>query len=637
MPAVDPPAEPDGLGRGRAAPDSPRRTGDQARAPRPMSPPLLFLLARPGRWGVPAAGALVVVVGWLLTRTSFFYADDFLYASLFSEPWSAAQLSRSYFGHLGPAFALLSTVFYHWFGLDWSAATVVMLGCLLGLSVATRRLVDATLGRRTLLGILAGVSVALTPAIVTQVLWWGAAITQVIPLAAGLSAMGCLVRWIRTGRPTHLVGLALMFGLALAFFEKAVVFSAYAFLWALLAVDAGVPWRERVANAAGRWPAWAILAILSAIDLAVYFAGPYRADSGPSAPVGALASFVVRGVTLGAIPSLFGVDLQGASAPVVAGVATLTLLAMAHAAVRLIRSAPSTRNVLGFAVLATAVGQVPLAIGRAAITGGDGGRLLRYQMEPVAIVLVSFAVALGQACLQCDGDLARAVSAGHGASPVRGVPRWLRLARLVAPLLVLLWSGTMVAAVRANPGALSRTWATNVREQWPSDPPPMVDGPVDHGFVYDWMHPYNLRSRVLATMGLAATFTVNPQGTWAIDSQGQLGPAAFAASTSSEATACARPGAPAVVNIEHPAGESTLVELQYAADTKASFGVSTGTPAQDVNLQGLAARTEVPAGRGAVVFQWLGRNDLKQLVVHSLSGQVCINQISVGDLVVRRG
>ncbi len=562
--------------------------------------------------------------GIAVARTSFFFADDFLFGAFFVErPVTLDLLLRSYFGHLVPANALFASLFYKSVGLNWTVSAILMVALLVLGSVAVTRLLDAWRGRRRVF-VLAGAAFGLSIGVLTMVAWWGASLGNLVPLVAGISFLGSMTRWDANRRLRHLVAAMLMFTLAVLFFEKALFFAVYAMLWSVIVLDSGKPMAERVRRSFGRWQLWIPVGVVSAAVTFVYVTGEYRSESGATAPLTVLATFIVRGIVLGLVPSVFGLDLQE---PVWAA-ARLPLAIAANVVVLgfIAWSIGRSRRNVGvwvFVALAILLGEIPLAVGRAGLYGTDGGRLLRYQIEGSLFLVIGAAAAVTNAQRAVSGAGPRArkrISAGTGA--VAGV----------SVLLVGVALATSVTAfVRANPGTASRHWVDGFTASWPQDRTVvMVDGPLPANFMFDWTYPYSMASKSLPQLVDNVEFTTSVEGAWAMGPDGSVGPFAFDASQEWQVVQCADAGQPVTVPIDDASTGPRQLLIEYRADGVGDVQIVAGVGEALGDTSGLSPVFTTSAGRGAFVMTVRPGTTIDTVRVSSEVPGFCVDSVSVG-------
>jgi hypothetical protein len=480
---------------------------------------------------------------WVAGR-SFFFADDFVYGHLLTtEPMSLGLLLRSCFGHLVPGFIALDWTFNRTVGMNWAAATAVIVAAQLGTTVALVRLLSALRGR-SWGNLLAAALVAFSLAFTAQSLWWGAVVTNLVPLAATVATLGCFARWVTRGHQRHLVAMAVMFGIAVAFYEKSVLTAAYVGLLSLLVLDAGLPWRRRWATTLRRWPAWLILGVIAGADLAVYATGPYLAEAGAAPSPRSLLGFLLLSFPEGLVPSLFGFlprELSGGSGTAVLVVTNAVVLAL------VVWSSLRSRRALQawiFFALCYLLNQGVLGRGRVGLMGVHMGTQLRYQMENVVFFAIALAVTL---------PLVAAL--GRRLVPAGPRRRWAAgaVALVGLPLFLVPWSQGLRAETAASPGVATRPYMDTLRASYDAQASRTPDLAFVAGDVVpDWvvhsgMAPFNRFDLILPQVLPAARFDETADRVLAVAQDGTVHEALFAATTPVELSgACLTEGAPAI-------------------------------------------------------------------------------------------
>ncbi len=583
---------------------------------------VMAMSLRASAWELVGTVALIGAFAFLVASTSFFYADDFLYGSLFGESgFDRALLLRSYFGHLVPGFVVLDWNFYKFAGMSWPIASLIVSASLAGLALALTRLLDATVGLRRI-NLIGGAGAALSLALLPLVLWWGAAITNLIPLALGISFLGCVTRWIRTGRRRYLLSAVLMYALALSFYEKSLLFSAYAVFWTVLVVDSGVPFAERLRRLVRRWPLWAAVFCLSAIVLGLYLLGAYREESGATATPWELLEFVIRGVGLGLIPSLFGLDLQSPTWGEWVGPLAVTTFAAVLSFVWW--STRRTKTVLGawiFGALAVILGQVPVAIGRASISGADGGRLLRYQIEGVVFVIVvavMVAVAVSESRPTRARDISMRARVGGG---------------MIVVVIVAMWSISMAQTIRSNPGAAAKGWMASLDFSWPDESPVrLIDSPMPDSFLYSWQYPFNMASVAVPLLKDDVVITTDPAGAWMVSGTRGIVPFEFLEETSAATITCAPPGGEATAPLPSAVIGPGYLKIAYESEASGALLVSTGAGEEWVDPAGIDQVFSAHEGQGELVAFVREGTRVELVRVVALDSGICLTEIAYGQL-----
>ncbi len=259
-----------------------------------------------GRAVLLVAAALIaaqlILRGWV-AASGFFYWDDFLLIGrVSSQPvLSSDLLFTSHDGHVMPLAFVLTWLVTEVAPLNWAVAVLVLVALQALASLAVLRLLVVLLGVRA--RILGPLSFSLfVPLSVPAFAWWSAAVNA-LPLQIALAWVSAdAVRLVRTGRRGYAVSGAVVFAVALLFFEKSVVVLPVAFAVAVLAAHvSGGSVRDAARRGAALWTAGgAVLLAWSACFLLV-IQRP-RGLSAPEHP-GSLWS---RALSDGLVPALFG-------------------------------------------------------------------------------------------------------------------------------------------------------------------------------------------------------------------------------------------------------------------------------------------------------------------------------------------
>jgi hypothetical protein len=401
--------------------------------------------------------------------------------------------------------------------------------------------------------------------------WWAATLSPQIAVVACVSAWGCAMRYDRSRRLRHLLSLLVMFGVAVSFFEKSVVVSAYVGLFVLIVGTHATDetWRQRVHRVRRLWPVWTVFVVVSAIDLAFYFAGDYLGEAGRPAGTAQTLEYLARSLPEGVLPSLFGAAHPTTGLP---GPSWLTPLAATAAAGSVVlwtslRSGLSRRAWLWF-LLSAGLSQVLVARGRLSIQGTDAVVAnLRYQVDPAYLFLVALTVAL---------------PAAMATVPARRRGR-LALAAALAPLVALpLWVDTVRTLSAESPGAYSRLHLHQLRESRLPAGTVFLDMAVPEYLVPPAMYPWNLASTVYPIARPGVDVSHDPRGASWIAPDGSILPVRL-----HDITAPADPGcllaSDGPVEVVPPPGADLegvtpplLLSLRHATRNPTSFVLAVG-------------------------------------------------------------
>jgi hypothetical protein len=587
---------------------------------------------RAARWGL--FGAHVLLLAWLASR-SFFFSDDFLYGSLLRDASLDKELLiRSWFGHLVPGFIAADWTFIRVVGLNWPIAAALMVAVTLAATVSVVRLLEALCGRvwRTLV---VSALFAFSLMITTQVLWWGAVMTNIVPLAASIATLGSFVRWARSGRGRHLVSMTACFVLAVSFYEKSILTAAYVGLLSLLVLDAGLPWRDRVRTTLRRWPAWVLLGGIAIVDVGWYLTHDYLIEAGTPPTARDLAAFLFHSFTEGFAPSFLGMHQPGVS---LLGSPLLTMLVadallLGVAVVTSLRSRRALEAWVFFA-LAYLLNQAVLGRGRVAIIGPHMGTLLRYQLENTVLFCIALAVAAPYL---------------RGAWPRRWAPRlrgraltsWAVFAVLAA-LLAPLWVVSLREEMRVSTGIAAREWFDTVRgtlaEQRRENPDlAVVDGVVPGWLVYAQMAPFNRYERVLPQVLGDVPFTRTEDRGLSIDESGTVHPVAFeTAADLGGAGTCLTPGTgSARVELKLPEllpEQLWFVDVQYTAEAGSALRIQVDNQGVTPDLRMGTAEYETEAGNGRLVVAPAALPVAEVALEVIGPAEICLRGVEVGAM-----
>jgi hypothetical protein len=533
-----------------------------------------------GRWYWPANGAILAVQALaciLLLRRSYFFAEDFTFLQIYDRRTLDGTLLReSIFGHLIPGFIALNKYFGDWFGANWTAAAILTLAVQLGGTVAFARLMTTMLGRRWWIpAVVAAFGLSLVGLNTTP--WWAATTTIQIALAACVSTWGCALRYVSTRRARHLVSLMLMYGIALAFWEKSLATCAYLGLFALIVGLANrsdweaSTWSARFRSAVNLWPVWTLLATLSAIDLLIYVRGPYLDAAGQASGPGETLLYLVRNVTEGLAPALWGLAPPNGSAstnPLLWIVPSLLLLGIVVWTAW--RSGLARRAWLWFAV-ADLCSQILVARGRVRIMGIDEtAHELRYQLDPTYLLLIALAVAVPSA-VHASGPSVRRRATG--------------VALAVAVVVTPVWAHSLKVISDRSPGTASHKYFAQIRA---GDYPPgghFLDLPVPPWIVPANMYPWNMSHAILPLVRPGLTVTHDPTSALGLGLEGEVGPIVLeqVPGTPSRSNLCVTKSQPeqqlVAASGPRPADAPTpILRFDYQADESARARLLVTTP-----------------------------------------------------------
>ena len=598
-----------------------------------------FVTAPRRRWELPVAIVLVLGLTAAFAWQSYFFADDLFFPAYFREfPFGVDSLTRSWFGHLMPAYAASIAGVLAVFGLSWPAAAVIIGVMLAGAFTALVRIVDAVTGARRM-ALLAGLAFSLSLGPIALRLWWAASLNNTVALAVSLAAFGCLTRFVVGTRWTRWGSLAaglVLYALALASSEKSLLFSMHLFLWCVLVIWRGRPLLARLKNLLRSWPVWLGVVVISLAELYLYLGGPYLAESDGSPSGTTTVQFMVHSALGGLIPSFFGFDLVHAPVTLLNPVIIVTCLLFAAFVVATVVVKRSNAGVWVFTVVVVLANTFVLSR-RADVIGIGAGRELRYHLENTALVWAAIGVVVVSTLLELRRRADTRAGLSTSAPPsARGGRRTGRLVASVVSALVVValvaasavaWAGSFDRIVVANPGPKAREWVETMERTLPAGPPPLIDSPLPEPVALASLWPYNMTSAMLPVFGREATFTNSLEGAWVVGSDGTAGPATLdAVKAASEGAACTD----GTSDLEYPgtkADKGRYLVIDYSAAGGDSFAVFAGDRWTEV---------ERPAGSGTAVLYLPYGIAPGELAIGAQSSPVCIDGLSIADVVPAR-
>ncbi|MGW5923311.1 hypothetical protein ACWFPY_30350 [Nocardia fluminea] len=507
------------------------------------SPPHSRDPSRPVPWRMTGRTVLLVAAAAILAQlalrgwvaaSGFFYWDDFLLIGrVSSQPvLSTELLFTSHDGHVMPLAFVLTWLVTEVAPLNWAVAVVVLTGLQLLASLAVLRLLIVLLGiRARMLGPLA--FYLFVPLTVPAFAWWSAAVNA-LPLQIALAWVSAdAVRLVRTGRRRYAVSGAVVFAVALLFFEKSVVVLPVAVAVAALAAHVtGGSVREAARRGGALWTAAGGVLLVWAACFLLVIQRP-RGLSAPEHP-GSLWS---RALSDGLVPALWGGPWRwerwqpatpwADSPSVLVALSWLMLILFAAWTIRtrgrvvavwvcaagyavltiapvvILRDGPSTAGLLlqsvryfaDFAVIATvALALIALAPRRYRSSSVQGSKRPARRADPAGI----------------DPADARVVS---GSAPIEG--RRDGRARQVAGIaaIVVFLVGSVYSTftfTRSWEPSPARTYVNGVRAALPgAADAPLLPQEVPWNVLNPLAFPENMTDRVFAPIATPATFALS--------------------------------------------------------------------------------------------------------------------------------
>lgn len=187
---------------------------------------------------------------------------------------------------------------------DWPAVTVTVL-IRVALVVAMWRLLRELFGPRAALLVPLAL-VAVTPALLPTTAWYRQAMSALLVVIALCLAAQQHLRFMRTGRTSHLVGVAVAVTLGLLTFEKAVLIAVWLVLLTAATAPPTASVRQRLHRIRRAWASLAIAGCLTAAHLLIYVTGPFDDGAADQLRVGDVVAMIGRQLGEGLVPGLLG-------------------------------------------------------------------------------------------------------------------------------------------------------------------------------------------------------------------------------------------------------------------------------------------------------------------------------------------
>ncbi|MEW2384934.1 hypothetical protein AB0873_23000 [Micromonospora sp. NPDC047707] len=599
-----------------------------------------------GRWlradrvRAVAIALIVVAVAWrasLATR-GWFSQDEFVIAARAIDTQLTPDfLLQTFNNHLMPGGLLATWLMVRAAGFTgWPWVVLLAVGQA-ALGVAFYRLLRDLL--RPGWGLLIPLCMFLFSPLTLEAssLWLVGLLLLPVQLAMVL-AVKAQVRYVRTGRKRHLVGIALWLVFGLLFDTKALLIAPLLFLLTLFLFTSGGVGRSLAQTVRRHWPAWLILGVLSGAYLAFYLTRPAGELAGPRS-VGEVFGFLgdLIGKTL--IPGLLGGPWRWTYAgdgPPLADpydvAMWLSWAALLTVVVVTVRRRPSAGRawllllsyvaMVGALFAATRLGDVlsPLA-----------GLVPRY----VADVVVVAAICVGTALLgRSDAE-----EADVSAWPVPTVLREpgafaVGLVSMIA-VLVTIGVGTLWTTARFGDNWSTkhgREYLATAQEELAAAPPGTVflDGLVPDRVVAGYFWPDNRQSHFFRPAERRPVFVTVAERPSMFDDAGRIRPAAV------QGRKILPGGVPDCGHIVRD-GLSTRIPLDGPLEEwpyVVHFGyLSSGEATATFRLGEATRELDLRRGLNEVYFNLEGAGDAVQITVDDPKVGLCTNLITVGRLV----
>lgn len=463
-------------------------------------------------------GLQLLVRGWV-AATGGFWQDDLLVAgrSALVPIFSSEFLLYDHDGHFMPAGFLLTGLLTQMAPLEWWPMVVAMVLMQALASLAVWRVLRLLLGDRPFL-LVPLMLYLFSPVTLPAFSWWMAAVNA-LPFQAALAwVAGDLVLLMRTGRRRYALTGTIVFAIAIAFFEKAVILPFVVFgVAVLLRREAGD--RTPLVSAARRARLlWAGLLVVLAAWTATFLSvvgspaiGPDGAGTVPQA-----VALIRNGLFRGLLPSLIGGPLtwaeEGHWADPPTSVVVAGCLALAAAVVWTSRWRRGAGVIWWMVAGYVGANVAAMVAGRLTVVTADILSLnLRYFADTAVVLALAIAF-LARAPHRADFRRREFLTASGR-----------RFVAVAAAALFL--AGCAVSTVNYQ-----REWAESstlpyldsARRSLAASEVPLLDQSVPEGVVWLLAHPYNLASHVFAPWDEGARVGTSTPRLQLLDEDGEL-------------------------------------------------------------------------------------------------------------------
>ncbi|MDL9937978.1 hypothetical protein QSJ18_14585 [Gordonia sp. ABSL1-1] len=561
-----------------------------------------------------SAIALMLMVGALAMRgwlvvTGSFYWDDLILIGRSSEfgllSWDF--LGHSHDGHFMPAAFLAAGVTTILAPLNWALPAATLIAGQVVASLAVWRMIRILAPRAEAGALLVFAFYLFNPMTMPAFVWWSSGLNTLPMQAAMAWIVGDAVLACRTRDPRRLrviaVRSAIIFLIALTFFEKSLYIAPVALAAATLAVrfssgsDApdGVPVRVRhrisplaTAVVSAR-PLWAALAVLAAI-WAVLFLSVSGATAGIHS-ASQTAQLMWRSVNDAVVPSVVGGPWQwdrwNPSPPM--GIAPTWMviagwLVVAGAAAWAVIRRQGAGWVIGLLGAYVVLAQVPVMWNRSSgNTALELAQTMRYLPDTALVVTIAIALVLAAPGRTGagDGSPTGRTDAAFGAADDTDPPTDVRQAARTRPVVVgVVVVGALIVSSTVSLSAFGRAWRDNPTGDYLDTATAALAEDTSHAMFDQALplevllpiaYPYNQISRTFGRVRARPDFGVVTDQLRVLDTAGRLVPGAVTAARTIAAGsgACNRPEltGPARLSLDGPLIRwPWTIALSYCAD-----------------------------------------------------------------------
>jgi hypothetical protein len=598
------------------------------------------------------AVAAVLIVASLIWRADiasrgFLTVDDFMLAGRAAmSDLTPEYLQQDFADHLMPGGLLIFWFVVRWVGLEYWPFLLVLLA-VQGLIAITffrllRRLLPPGWGVLVPLGVL-----LFTPLTLDSTSFFTTGILLLPMQLAMILALGAQLQYVRTRRIRHLVTLGLSLILGLVFIEKALLIVPLVFLFTACLLVTGGPLRSAFRALVGYWPAWLVVGTIGGAYLVPYFARPGSTYVHAPRSIGEVVTFLRLIVGESLVPGLVGgpwhwTDSNDDFAPLVNPDALrgwLALIVFAALIVATIRLRPVAKR--AWILLGLYVALNCAALGSARL-GTILTELLGLSPRYVSDSVVIAALCIGIACFGLKDPAGAPVSTENTSglrlpAPLRQ-PAPMAIGVLIAFAVVLaIGVGTAQSAdgfTRAWSVKHGRDYIATVRTELATAPPDTVflDRLVPGNVLGPLSWPDNLQSHFFAAARPRPVFVKGAEKPSIIDDAGRIRSVGVDGNRTptGPAPGCGYridSGFTYTVLLDGSRFEwEWAVRIAYLSPREVTMTFGYGDAKHDVPLR---------PGVHQYIFQIVGEGNSVTLRIDEPDTTVCVDQITVGNLVSR--
>ncbi|MGA2471194.1 MAG: hypothetical protein ABSG64_10945 [Solirubrobacteraceae bacterium] len=608
---------------------------------------------RPPLWLWAGALAAQIAGAALLTRSAFFFVDDYVFLNeARTQSLGLSYLREPLFEHFSPISRVLDKLLVHLAPGSFALTHFFELALYAGALIAFALAVYVILGNgwsAFAATIVFGQSIFLI-----RLLFWWTATANILPASIFmLLALACYLRWRENGSRNLLLGSFVAYAVALLDYESAILFPFYLAAISLLVIERRPGPRAWLATLARERWAWIVYVVMDAAAIVNYERFYYWHSALRTSPA-AVLHYLEIALLETFVPALVGVRYSAGTLAIVAA----CLVVGAAVAVTLYLRPRAWRCLVAF-ILVFLITMLPVGLNRVALFGVGIGHVY-YYLQPVQLMFLLLA--------------AFAISPRW--SGRRAPPAWLESRRALRVGGVVVAVAVYAAVYFTSLHALERTTRQARRDRTylnaylASDrsvraatgrEPVLINLKVPKAILPRGLYPYTTYGQFFALFNpqLRVNEIANP--VYVVSPQGRLEATSFTTAASGltgrsrVSTAVAAAGAPAVVFRGViacvPAGSATAwlrVPLARAVQLNAEpaalpfalrvrFRMPLRTPVQVTLLTGGGpvldgAATQVwKPGAGGLLIP-LAVTGVAHAVSFDLPARACVTQLALGRL-----